>query len=300
MVQLARDTFPRSIQIQVQLSSSLEPVVGNATQLQQVLLNLFVNARDAMPHGGTLTVEANNVHLNRKQTWMRPDPVSGPHVLVRVTDTGGGIPQDVIGSIFDPFFTTKEQGKGTGLGLPTVLNIIRAHGGFIEVRSTPGRGATFDVYLLPTEGTDESADIGQAAAPPTGNGECILLVDDELAILEIARETLQSYNYQVLTAAEGVEALDTYRKEQNRISLVISDLMMPRMDGGALIAELQRINPQVKVIAVSGLGSQARLGNLQSLAVQAFLTKPYTAGTLLKTIHAALTGSPADAQNPDH
>jgi signal transduction histidine kinase len=154
MEKLARETFPRAIRIQTRTDPGLSPVMGNATQLHQILLNLCINARDAMPHGGSLRMEAQNVALENKATRLHPEPVSGPHVLLTVADTGQGISPELLDKIFEPFFTTKAPGKGTGLGLSTVLGIVKSHGGALDVTSTPGQGTTFQVYFpayLPEE-----------------------------------------------------------------------------------------------------------------------------------------------------
>src|SRR5439155_13893487 len=181
-------------------------VMGDATQLHQVLLNLCVNARDAMPKGGALLIQAENIVVDRKQVRMHPQPISGPYVVVSVSDTGVGIPPELQDRIFEPFFTTKEQDQGTGLGLSTVISIVKSHQGFVEVASQAGRGAIFKVYLPATMASEAELVQQERASPLTGKGQQVLLVDDELAILEITKETLETFNYRVVAATDGVEA----------------------------------------------------------------------------------------------
>ena len=290
MGKLAKDTFPKSIDIRTKVTGKLRTILGDATQLHQVLLNLCVNARDAMPEGGALLIQAENIVVDRKQVRMYPQPISGPYVVVSVSDTGIGIPPELRDRIFEPFFTTKEQCQGTGLGLSTVMSIIKSHQGFVEVSSQVGKGATFKLYL-PGMMATETELVNQEPKPPVmGKGQGILLVDDELAILEITKETLETFNYRVATATDGVEAVTLYRQRKGEINAVVTDLMMPIMDGPALIRALRQIDPQVKVVAVSGLDSRAKLAEAQKLNVQAFLGKPYTTEKLLAVLDEVLSG----------
>ncbi len=208
MEKLAKQTFPRSIGIKVKIAKQLYPVMGNATQLHQVLLNLCVNARDAMPEGGTLGIEADNILLNKKISAWQSEPVSGPHVFLTVSDTGCGMTPEVLNRVFEPFFTTKELGKGTGLGLSTVQGIVKGHGGFAEVITEIGRGTTFNIYLPSTAVAESQPAESKSNVMPFGQGEQILIVEDEVAILTMIRETLETYNYKVLTANHGADDAD--------------------------------------------------------------------------------------------
>jgi len=285
MGKLLQETFPRSIEIRTEFAKNLQLVKGDATQLHQVLMNLCVNARDAMPNGGSLLIEATNVTLLEKRTPMHQKPLSCSYVLLTVTDTGEGIPSHLLDKIHEPFFTTKGVGKGTGLGLSTVLGIVKTHNGFVELSSEVGKGTSFRVYIpASSEAETASASKDKSVAPPMGHGEEILVVDDESALLEITRETLSLFNYQVITAKNGAEAVTAFREHHTHIKAAIIDMMMPIMDGPATIQALQRIDPQVRIICVSGLSSKPNLGAASPLNVQASLKKPFTPEKLLTTV----------------
>jgi len=288
IVKLAKETFPRSIEVRSRIVKGLYPVTGNATQLHQVLLNLCVNARDAMPRGGNLQIEAANEVLDRKTTPSKPEPISGPHVVLTVSDTGSGMDPELLSRIFEPFFTTKELGKGTGLGLSTVQGIVKGHGGFIELASEIGKGSIFKVYLPAAMTVEPDSAPMTPIEPPLGRGEKILVVDDENSVLEMTRETLETFQYQVLGARDGAEAVRTYRQHQNEIQAVIVDMMMPIMDGPMTVQELQKIDPRIKIIGVSGLGSESVLVDTGQLRVRAFLKKPYTVQALLTVLRDVL------------
>ncbi len=291
MVRMANETFPRNINIKTWVAGDLHSIKGDATQLHQVLLNLGVNARDAMPGGGELIFSASNAHLTATELRAHANLKPGDYVRLEVSDTGTGIPPEVIERIFDPFFTTKEQGKGTGLGLATVLGIDRGHGGAIEVESTPGQGSKF-IVLLPALPQGSPGDTHkEKASLPQGRNELILLVDDEKGILMIGETLLKRSGYRVLTAANGVDALTVFLQNQAEIKLVITDIMMPTMDGVALVTQLRRLKPDIKCIAASGLmGAQdnLRVEELKTNGVRHFLMKPFTLEALLRALDEEL------------
>ncbi|HEY9892044.1 MAG TPA: response regulator [Candidatus Sericytochromatia bacterium] len=287
--QILKETFPKSIEIYTDFPQHLDTLCGDATQLHQVLMNLCVNARDAMPNGGTLTISAKNVFVDENYVRLNLDAQVGSYILLTVTDTGTGIAPEILDRIFEPFFTTKEIGKGTGLGLSTMIGIIKGHGGFVKVYSEMGNGTQFQVYL-PAVDTPETLPTKNSELP-MGNGELILVVDDEVAIREITKTSLETYNYKAITASDGIEAVAIYAEHREQISVVLTDMMMPSMDGPTTIRTLQKINPQVKIIAVSGLASSDKLTKAASTGVKTFLSKPYTTKELLETIDGVLNNT---------
>lgn len=280
--QILRETFPKSITISTDIPSNLGTICGDATQLHQVLMNLCVNARDAMPQGGTLTISAKSIFIDENYARLNIDAQVGSYIFLTVTDTGMGIPSHILDRIFEPFFTTKEIGKGTGLGLSTVIGIVKGHGGFVKVYSEIGVGTQFQVYF-PAIDTPETMPIAESSLPK-GQGELILVVDDEMAIREITKASLETYNYKAITASNGIEAVAIYAEHRDRICVVLTDMMMPSMDGPTTIRTLQKINPDVKIIAVSGLSSSDKLSQAAGTGVKTFLSKPYTTQELLEAI----------------
>jgi CheY-like chemotaxis protein len=287
--QIVKQTFPKSIELYTDLSPSLWAVSGDATQLHQVLMNLCVNARDAMPHGGVLKLSAENRFIDENYARMHLEAKVGHYIAITVADTGMGMLPEIQERIFEPFFTTKELGKGTGLGLSTVMGIVKSHGGFVNVYSKLGKGTEFQVYLPAVETMEIQAQ--PELNLPQGHGELILVVDDEAAIRETTKASLETYNYKVLTASDGIEAIALYAEQRNRISLVLVDMLMPAMDGTTTIRTLQKIDPHVKVIAVSGLASKEQLSIAASTGIKTFLSKPYTAQELLQTINSVISNS---------
>jgi CheY-like chemotaxis protein len=281
---LIRDTFDRSITFRVSVQDNLLPILGDPTQIHQVVLNLCVNARDAMPAGGELEIAVSTTYLDTPFPSVDHVVEAGYYVVLRVSDSGVGIPAAIRDRIFDPFFTTKEVGKGTGLGLPTVLAVVKSHGGFINVDSVEGQGTAFTVYWPALERKDEGALATPVSQLPNSNGELVLVIDDEPAIRMIAQQTLESFGYRVLTADGGVEAISTYAQYHDEIAVVLTDMMMPGMDGFAIIQQLQRLNPQVKIIAASGLAANDTIAKANSAGVRHFLQKPYTTESLLKIL----------------
>jgi PAS domain S-box-containing protein len=286
---IIKGTFPKNIELEFGIPNGIWTIWGDPTQVNQVLLNLCVNARDAMPNGGHLTFEVENFVLDEHYAAMNPQARPGRYVQINVTDSGAGMPQEVIEKIFEPFFTTKEMGKGTGLGLSTVMAIVKSHEGIVNVYSEPGKGTTFKVYLPAVEASvDGQKKLTQQISPPRGNGETVLVIDDEASILTITGQTLQAFGYRVLTARDGAEAIAVYAEHQDEIAVVLTDMMMPVMDGAATIRALMRMNPSVKIVAASGLNANGNFTKISNPNVRHFLTKPYTAGALLTTLRATL------------
>jgi PAS domain S-box-containing protein len=284
IVKILRETLPKSIEINFDIPADLWVISADATQIHQVLMNLCVNARDAMPEGGSIAIKAENISLDENYARMHIEAKAGRFVMISVADTGPGMTTEIQSRIFEPFFTTKEMTKGTGLGLSTALTIVKSHGGFINVYSELHKGSHFVVYL-PALDTPGSVDSAVARTDlPLGRGELILVVDDEESIREITRGTLETFGYRVLTASDGTEALALYADKKNEIAVVLTDMVMPFMDGPATIRALQRMNPKVRIIAASGLGTGHRAGEGALDGVSVFLNKPYTAERLLKTL----------------
>jgi PAS domain S-box-containing protein len=289
VVHMLEDTLPRSISLRFGASRDLFTVSGDSTQLHQVVLNLCVNARDAMPAGGNLEVSLENVVLDDTYASMNVDARPGPYVMVQVTDTGGGIPPEIRERIFDPFFTTKEVGKGTGLGLSTSLTIVKSHGGFINVYSEPGKGTKFKVYLPSNASPVVAAEVVvEQSRLPRGDGETVLVVDDEAAIRKVVRSTLERFGYEVMLASHGAEAVAIYAQHRGRIAVVLTDMAMPVMDGPATIIAIKAINPDARIVGSSGLTTSADVAKAVGAGVEHFVAKPYTAESLLKTLAKAL------------
>jgi CheY-like chemotaxis protein len=282
-------TMPKSVVTQTHVPRDLWPVTADATQLHQVLMNLCVNARDAMPEGGTLRINGSNVHIDSSGIPQNPDAAEGPYVLLEVADSGSGIPADVQKKVFEPFYTTKAVGRGTGLGLSTVAAIVRSHGGFINLYSEVGRGASFKIYLPAIQEEVDVVEAGTVAALPEGNGELIMLVDDEAAVRDIARLTLETHGYQVVVARDGAEGVATYAMHRNDVRLVISDMDMPVMNGASMIRSLERINPRFVLSPPVGYELVGAHAEPDSGATRVQLRKPYTARELLCTVRDVLS-----------
>lgn len=289
MVKIAFDTFPKNIRMEEWVNPDLWLLQADPTQLHQVLLNLCVNARDAMSQGGQITISAENVLIDEQYAAMNLETPVGPYVKIEVKDTGSGIPDEIIDKIFDPFFTTKDVGKGTGLGLSTSLAIVKSHGGFIRVYSDLGKGTCFRIYLPAYTKAISAAVVEREEILTRGNGETILVVDDEAAIRQITKQTLEAFGYNVLLAINGVEAVSTYLQHRTQIALVLTDMMMPVMDGPATIEVLSRLNPHIRIISASGITANGKSSQTSLEGVSYFLPKPYTAETLLKAIKFVLT-----------
>jgi CheY-like chemotaxis protein len=254
-----------------------------------------------MPRGGTLTLTAENLQLDETFAAMTPGARAGPHVCLKVADTGSGIPPEIQPKIFDPFFTTKEKGQGTGLGLATVLGITKNHGGFLRFASTVGRGTCFEIYLPATPAAQVAAD-GAGSAPPRGEGQTILVVDDDPAICAVTARILERQGYRPVCAADGSEAVAAYVQQEGAIAAVLTDMVMPGMDGPTLVRTLRRINPQLPVLGMTGYGERAGLEVFEALGLPSLLMKPFAADRLLTALHDALHvppgGRPAGFATP--
>lgn len=288
MHKIISQTFPKNIQLRARIPKNLRMVRGDPTQLHQVLLNLCVNARDAMPQGGTLSLKAENHLIDEHFARMNSQAKPGLHVMVRVSDTGTGIAPEFQERIFDPFFTTKPLGQGTGLGLSTVLGIVKAHEGWITLYSEVGKGTEFKIYLPAlASGVEEPAAL-KARRAPAGNDELLLLVDDEASIRTIGEQTLRTYGYRVLSACDGAQAVAVCAQNMTKLSLVIIDMNMPIMDGLSAIRAIRSLLPEIKIIAASGLPVELSSNTAEFLHPNAILHKPYTAEQLLKLIREVL------------
>ena len=283
----AKETFPGNIVIKSDLRKDLFIISGDATQLHQVIMNLCMNARDAMPDGGILSISSENFFIDENYVRMHTEAKIGQYIKIEVSDTGIGIIPRMLDRIFEPFFTTKEFGKGTGLGLSTAHAIVKSHGGFINVYSEVGKGTKFTAYL-PAVKAEVQKEVYEQVELYIGNEELILVVEDESSIREITSTTLKTYGYKVITAAHGKEAVALYAQNRNKIKAVLMDLMMPVMDGYASIRAIKKIDPDARIIAVSGLPEKDKLSNIEYSFAKVFLPKPYTSERLLKTIHEVI------------
>lgn len=287
MARIIRDAFPRNIRCHLVKEATPWKVTGAATQIHQVLMNLCVNARDAMPHGGELSISLENVVLTEAPSGLPPGTPAGRYVCIRVADTGTGMTQEQLAKVFQPFYTTKAPGKGTGLGLSTSQTIVRNHGGFITVESEVARGTIFKIFLPAVAGTAPETTTSHPALP-VGNSEAILVVDDEVAVLAVMRASLENYDYRVFTAASGPEAVSLFSSKQDDIQLVITDMSMPYMDGRATIEALRKIRPDIKIIATSGMEPKLTDDPVPQAQADAFILKPLTVEKLIHATHAQL------------
>lgn len=287
LVRILKETFPKSINIQFSIPRDLRTINADPTQVNQVLMNLAVNARDAMPNGGLLIVKAENATVDEHYSHMKPDARAGDYVRMAVVDNGMGMSPETVTQAFDPFFTTKEIGRGTGLGLSTTLSIVKSHGGFVNISSQLGKGTEVAVFFPVAADSDGQAPVVETDEVGGGHGEIVLIVDDEESIRQIGKATLETFGYQVLTASDGTEALAQYASNQN-VDVVITDLVMPFMDGLATIRALRKLTPSLKIICASGLADDAKAVKIAQSEVDGFLTKPYTAKQLLTELAKVL------------
>lgn len=286
---LIRATFPRGIDLQVKIPAHLHTILADATQLHQVLMNLCVNARDAMPGGGRLVVAAENRDLGELEAGTHPDARPGAYVMVRVADTGAGIPPEIVDRIFDPFFTTKEPGKGTGLGLSSVLGIVKSHGGFVTVASEVAKGAEFRVFL-PASAESVSPFSSESTGPfPMGKGELVLVVDDEADVLNVTVSLLETQGYRVLGAASGEEALTLFLQRAEAVRVVVTNLHMPGMGGLAFMQALRVLDYlNVGFVVMSGEELDAQDEEFSRLGVVEVLPKPTPRPKLLHAVSNAV------------
>ena len=299
VVRFARETFPKSIEVRTEMQKDLQPVSGDPVQLQQVLINLCANAKDAMPMGGTLCLSAQNVSLDEAYCAMQPEAKPGPYVVFCVSDTGSGIPPHLLPRIFDPFFTTKEAGRGTGLGLSMVRSIVKLHGGFVQVSSQVGKGSEFRIFLPALPAYEVPLVPEELTATPIGAGQLILVVDDEASTREILRSALELYGFAVLGASDGAEAVSLCAEHRERISLVLIDSSMPIMDGPSCIRALRRLKPSLPIIVMSGSDWEERPAKEAGLVIEGFLLKPFTLDRLIRTVSEVLgAGGPERAGSP--
>ena len=281
-------TFDKSIVIETSLDESLPTVEIDVGQIQQVLINLCVNARDAMPGGGRLTIQSSLAVLSESDVHNQLEANPGWFAVLTVSDTGVGMDENVKQRIFEPFFTTKEKGKGTGLGLSMVYGVVKNHGGFVNVYSEVGEGSTFKIYL-PLSGKPEVLEHG-SDEEMTGGHETILVIDDEEAIREVAGDILSSYGYRVHLAADGEEGVRIYKKQEPRSDLVILDMVMPRQGGRETFLKLKKINPAVKVLFSTGYSQNEKVNEILALGVRGFIQKPYQVRDLLAKVREILDG----------
>ncbi len=287
--QIVRQTFPKAIDLCVDIpTANLWTISGDATQLHQALMNLCINARDAMPEGGVLRIFAKNMWIDTQQVRKNFDAKVGPYVAITVSDNGTGISKEIIDRIFEPFFTTKELGQGTGLGLSTVMGIVKSHGGFVNVVSEIRKGTEFQVCLPVKQAVETDEILAGHNELLVGHGELVLVVDDDHSIGEITKNLLERNAYKVVVARDGMEAVALYTQHMYEISAVLVDMMMPSMDGPTTIRILKRINPKVKIIGVSGLVSNHEMIKIVGDSITTFLSKPFTSDELLKILQLTL------------
>ncbi len=287
---IVEQILPKSISIERDIPADLATVSGDMTQLHQVLMNLCVNARDAMPQGGILRIEAVNLSLDDTFVRTHLSAKVGNYVKITITDTGTGIAPQILDRIFDPFFTTKEIGKGTGLGLSAVIGIIKSHGGFLDVQSQVNLGTQFQIYL-PTSNTPSQPHHNEAQLP-SGQQQLILVVDDEIAISALIKTTLETYNYRVLTANNGAEAIAIYHQHRE-IASVLIDMMMPVMDGLTTVTALHQLDPDLPIVAMSGISSVDSVAQAKRFGCRYFMPKPYTSRDLLQIVFDSTRSSVA-------
>jgi two-component system, cell cycle sensor histidine kinase and response regulator CckA len=285
--ELLRRTIPKMISLEMSLEDDLRTINADRYQIEQILLNLAANARDAMPEGGRLVFETRNTTIREEYCQTHPEVKPGKYVLLTVSDTGQGMPKEIVDRIFEPFFTTKQPGEGTGLGLSMVFGVVTSHGGHITCYSEAGVGSTFNIYF-PVLAVDLPLDLATTIEMPAGGTETLLLVDDEDAVRTLGAEMLELAGYTVLTAVNGREALEVYRHDGRSISLVILDLVMPEMSGTKCLQELLKMDPDVKVLIASGYAANGPSKEARDGGAAGFITKPFDLKQILLAVRRSI------------
>lgn len=300
VIEFSERTFSKSITIDGNFPRDLPPIIGDAAQIRQCVLNLMVNARDVMPEGGAITLSAVSRTLTAAEAAaLSPHGIEGSYTQIDVSDTGSGIPKAVIDRIFEPFFTTKTRGQGTGLGLSTALSIVQGHHGFLSVSSVPGSGTTFSIFLpVAASETPTVSEQAPIATSPAETGQTILVVDDEPMMLEMNADMLESFDYNTVSAENGQIGLNHFLADPQKIDLVVTDINMPIMDGPTMIREIRNHRPDLPIIAVSGLSEQQHLKDGTGLDGIQILAKPYSTDQLLNAVSEKLA-SAAQPAGPD-
>ncbi len=289
LIKVLQETLPKSIVLKYSLEPDLWIVTADPTQAHQVLMNLCLNARDAMPNGGTLTITLGNETIDESYHRMNPEARPGRYAMISVEDTGHGMSPATLERIFDPFFTTKEIGKGTGLGLSTVLSIVEAHGGFLDVKSEVGKGTQFSIYFPAAESQEPLEKPEGEDSALSGANRLVLIVDDESDVREITRSALEKAGYRTLTASDGAEGVALFADNKSQIEAVITDVSMPLIDGPTMARAIRKIAPGARIIAMSGLFNPSQIAQLEDAGVNGFLTKPFTAKKLLADLTQLLS-----------
>jgi len=281
-------TIPKMVNIELHLAENLNIINGDPAQIEQILMNLGVNARDAMPNGGRLIFETENIILDEHYCKIHLGSKPGHYVKLSISDTGHGMDKETLKHIFDPFYTTKEIGKGTGLGLAMVYGIVKSHNGYIMCYSEPDEGTIFKIYFPVIEKETERVESKEKKVHIKGGNETILLVDDEEAIRELGKDILTRFGYTVLMASDGETALEIYRENKKEISLVILDIIMPGMGGRKCLEELLKINPELRIIIASGYSMNGPSKEVLKAGAKGFISKPYNINQILKSVRETL------------
>ncbi|OGW47706.1 MAG: hypothetical protein A2078_05850, partial [Nitrospirae bacterium GWC2_57_9] len=290
-VKLLERVIDKKINLTVELDNRLPLVLGDVNQMEQVIMNLIVNARDAMPSGGRIVIKTSTREVTKGMPDVPPYLPAGEYVIMTVSDTGLGIPRDVMGKIFEPFFTTKERGKGTGLGLSMVYGVVKEHKGYISVQSELNRGTAFTVYIPASRA--ETIIEEKRGQPSVSGSETILVVDDEPDILHAVQDALSSHGYKVFAVGDPAAGISIFKRLSGDIALIITDIVMPRINGKELIGQIKAVNPEVKVLAMSGYTKYVAPKN-EIGEINGFLQKPFESYYLLSVVRRILDARPHD------